>query len=247
MYCRAMSRVVNASSRSKCTVKTRLSGGYSVVIPANSSNTPVISVNPWWMNTSTYTGPDAAQVNQIMPYSTCGTDLYKSFCKLYDSVKVDAVYARITIQNIVGAGGDIAALNVYTAWDRQFNLDDLKYDVYPSFVKMKTLPSATCATISNNTGATIDRFCKASTFMEKYCFIDATQRSRTFPVYGRNVTIEGSESLSYGGGNWPGFCPALYIAFETPHNVPTAAYTIKYVIDYVVYYTFKNPYSSIIS
>lgn len=243
-YGTGRTKIINASSRSKCTIKTRVSSGYSVPIPANQNYTPVVCISPWWYKTNTYTGDDAQIVNQILPYSTCGTDNYRYFCTMYDSVKVDGVYARITVQNVVGAGGAIAALNVYTAWDRQMNLDDLKADVYPSFNKLRTLPSATCSIVSNNTGSTIYRYCKASSFMEKYCYLDSTQRDFQFPVYGYNVNLRGDEALKNGGGNWPGFCPALYICFETPHMTPQETFTVYYVVDFVTVYTFKNPYGN---
>ena len=160
------SPVINASSKSKVTLKCRMQDSLQVVIPAGTNFSNVVCVNPFFWKDAMI--PANAKYDSVLPVSTECTALYRNFCELYESVKVDGVYLRMTVQNIIGHGGSFDALNVYTAWDRQWNLDD-QYDdySYPSVSELKRLPGCQAASITNNTGSTVYRYCKASTFFER--------------------------------------------------------------------------------
>ena len=162
---------INASSRSRCTIKSRAQYSDAWTIKAGTTDTEVFVMSPWVVSNV----HNVPRTYSAYRFSTIEQPVVKNFCNLYDEMKVDGVMIKVTVTTPVGIGAGFDAMRVYTAWDRKGVPYDIRWnDKYPSLTDIETMPSAATTMLSNNTVNTFYRYCKASDFFEKFCWMDAT-------------------------------------------------------------------------
>lgn len=232
--------LINATSRSRCTIKSRATFSNSLIIPQGENFSNVMCVNPFIAR-----GPVSGTTlpaDRFYPFSTIEQPLVMNFCQLYDEIKVDAVVLKITVTSPVPGGNGFDALRVWTGWDRKGTYQDTYYAAHvPTPTTVSTLPSCNVIMLSNNTINTFYRYCKASDFFEKFCFTDSTQlktQARINDVYVNNCQLV--ESWLNGEAS-NSFSPTFYFCIESVNYAPTSNLGVNISFEMTTYYTFRNP------
>lgn len=231
--------LINATSRSRCTIKSRATFSDGLVIAQGLNFSNVMCIHPFAVR-----GPVAgatAIADRFYPFSTVDQPLVKNFCNLYDEVKIDAVVFKITVTSPVPGANGFDALRVWTGWDRKGTYQDTYYATnVPTPTSVSALPSCNVIMLSNNTINTFYRYCKASDFFEKYCFIDSTQN--TVPMHICGVDVPNCNIVeSWASGGLTAFSPMFYLCIESVNYAPAANMTVNVAFEMTTYYTFRNP------
>ena len=238
------SAVVNLTSRSRVGIKAVDHFIGDMRVHGGTSYSDVFCINPFLVKLSPTNVP---QTYGCYPTSTINSAVVNAYTKLYDEFKVDSIVVKITLTNIIGAGGALNCVKFYTAWDRKGSIEDTKLLAkYPTVNDLEAMPSCQTAIIANNTTTSITRVCKASDFFEKYVFCDCTCSDyditmRADATYSTAQRCYGADSYVQAGANMLMFCPTFYFGAETVNFVPSADAGLNIVVDTVVYYTFRNP------
>ena len=204
-------RFVNGSSKSSIRVKVPKSFNMSWTQSANATATGVSRLCPW-DSTVSYA-------------SVLSSDLYRTYCTLYDEVKCIGMKVKINISSAVG-GSDIPSLQIWTAWDRRIGVNEAS----PSAADMKTYSTYQVATAVNNSVAKLERSIYASDLLEKAQWHDCTLSA-----------LPGSYDLAYSaaGDNPNFFVPAMFVCMSVPDK--TSQVTITGTVDIMYYFSFRNP------
>lgn len=239
-FYRRAKNLINASSRSRVTIKARATYSDSFVIPAGQNFSGVVAFNPFVARNPNLS-PQLANASGVYAMSTVDQPLVQNFCHMYDEIKVDSCVMKITVTSPIPT--TLQALRVWTAWDRHgcYN-DTYAAATYPTSANIQTLPSANVVMLSNNTVNTFYRFCKASDFFEKFCFFDATQKVDTLMLYSLQVpACTYVEAWQQANANLISFSPTLFCCCESVNFAPTSNLLVNVSFEMTTYYTFRNP------
>ena len=174
----------------------------------------------------------ATAVSRMCPWDSASayasvltSDLYRTYCSLYDEVKCIGMKVKINISSAVG-GSDIPSLQIWTAWDRRAGYNETR----PSAAEMKTYSTYQVATAVNNSVAKLERSIYASDLLEKAQWHDCTLSA-----------LPGSDDLAYyAAGNNPNFfVPSMFVCMSVPDK--TTQVTINGSVDIMYYFSFRNP------
>ena len=150
-------KYVNATSKSSVRMKTNVTNTFKATAGYGNDNT----------GAQVYYWQPVAGNNDL--FSAANSDLYRTYCKLYEEVKIIGIKVAMSVVSAVG-GSDIPSLQIYSCWDRKFGYGEAT----PSADDIKKSATSTVATALNNNVAKLTRSCYASDLMEKATWFDAT-------------------------------------------------------------------------
>lgn len=207
-------KYVNGSSRSSVRMKTTVNTTYSLNAGygADATSAAVSSV-------STLSGTNNSP-------SAANSPLFRTYCSLYEEMKVIGLKVNIAIVDAVGST-TIPSVQIFTAWDRKYGFGEAQ----PSVADVKASSTSNVATALNNNVAKLTRSCYASDLMEKATWFDST-----LDTAANNYT-----NLAYQAAalNPNMFSPAFFFFL----NCPTlgAVTSIKISLSVTYYFAFRNP------
>lgn len=266
---RRIRRAVNASSRSRIRLKVPVQFAFSVQVSTGQRISSIASFNPWVTHV-----PSAGEIPGDKTKLIAGaahSQLYQTYCALYDSVKLEGCKFNFAITSQVGgAGADFTSLQVYSAWDRSFGPAEL-YSNYPNGTQLTALSSYSSSTAINNSVAKLSRSIWASDLFEKAKFVDTdnttvlastSATARTHANSFLNTTTFGVDQgppASYsslyvndafvGGGFDSNYDKKKSVSFFSPTlylavataEAPASDKTVSFVGTAMYYFTFRNP------
>lgn len=206
-------KYVNATSRSSVRMKTNVTSSFTATAGYGNDNT----------GAQVYYFQPVAGSNDSM--SAANSALYRTYCSLYEEVKVIGVKVNMSVVSAIG-GGDIPSLQIYSCWDRKFGYGEAA----PTAAQIKSSATSNVATALNNNVAKLTRSCYASDLIEKATWFDATldgtnnNRNTAWVTAGQNPNM---------------FCPS----FEYFLNCPTlgATKSVDLSLSITYYFAFRNP------
>lgn len=210
---RRFRRYINGSSKSSVRMKTSVD--------------KTISVNAGFGDAA-----QSADILEIIPYAGSGSPcsmanslLYKTYCNLYEEVKIVGLKVNVSIVSQVG-GTDIPSLQLYTAWDRKYAGTGEAWS--PADIKASSTYNV--ATALNNNVAKIVRSTYASDLMEKSIWIDSSldpansNRNAAWYASGKNPTM---------------FHPCMALMLNCPSKAAIQQVSLSLSVTY--YLAFRNP------
>lgn len=220
---RRIRRFVNGSTRSTIRVKVPLHFNLGFTQQAASVGTAVARVCPM-DNSQSYA-------------SVFNSGLYRTYCHLYDEVKIIGMKCNINVSSQVG-GNDIPSLQIFTAFDRRYGFGEAS----PTFANLQTYSTFNVATAVNNSVAKLQRSLYASDLLEKAQWHDCTLADPNLPVGNPDKSADAfyhDKAWEAAAANPNFFSPALNIAMAVP-NVQVQT-TVNANLDVTYYFAFRNP------
>lgn len=168
------------------------------------------------------------------------SNLYNTYCRLYDQVKVNSFSLQLSVLQ-VPAG---QAVKIYTSVDRQANFDELR--ARPSHANIITGAETYTTQFTSLDRSIMKRYIKARDLQERTRFVDST--SNAFPIAASNPIPAYNVAANtdwYDNGGAGIFCPAMFGFFELAQK--PAAFPANLTFSYRVRWnvTFRNPKFSI--
>lgn len=206
-------KYVNASSKSSVRMKTAVNGTFNATAGYGNSNTgaTLYYFNPYSANTDTL--------------SAANSPLYRTYCNLYEEVKMIGAKVNMSIVSAVG-GSDIPSVQIYSCWDRKHGYGE----AVPTVSDVRSSSTSNVATALNNNVAKLTRSCYASDLMEKATWIDSTlDETNNY----RNI------AWTTAATNPNMFCPTFMFFLNCPSLGATT--TISVSMSIVYYFAFRNP------
>lgn len=219
-------RIQNGTRTFSCTIP--IEGISAMVIPANSYYTNVYAISPWQHNPS----------SQYSPYYECNlmiSDLYKTYAKLYDEMKIDWVSFEIAILDVIGNGGVFSACRLWTTVDRKTTTDDFIHPM--TSYQIRTSSGAQGTMLTNNSRTVTRRFIAASDLQERTCWHDCSIEETTtgtppaLLIYDR-AFVKAAENVLF-------FSPSLWYSLEL-NTAPAAQTSVNVSIKVKYGVTFRN-------
>ena len=206
-------------------------------IPATTSSTDphqwsnLICTCPYAMFTTNDTKMDFSRGSLLSSY------LYRTYTRIYDQVKVNAVAVSIGVMEGIGIGG-LNAVRLYTNWDR-----DLTFEEFANSGVVPTTPEELATgsesqsyLLVNNSKQTFKRYIAARDVQERTTFHDCSYKIHNKTLvpgssyvmyegyYGDEVyaplvsgtTGTGTGATAYGTSGNCGFVPSLAMAIWSP-------------------------------
>lgn len=205
-------KFVNGSSRSSIRLKVPVSLSVSWTQDANTIGSTPTRICPMF---------DSSRTSSALT-----STLYRTYCGLYDEMKVIGMKARLNISSQIG-GTDIPSLQIYSGFDRRYGYGETA----PTFAELKTYSTYSCATAVNNSVAKLERSIYASDLMERAQWHDCSLED-TAGVYSDKAYHTAGENPNF-------FVPALFLAIAVPGQ--TEQKTVNGTVDVTYYFAFRNP------
>lgn len=208
---------MNGSSRSQIRVKIPISVNMNL-----SRDGATLFTVPARMDPFTRTSSWASALN---------SELYRTYCSLYDEVQCIGMKVRLSFTNAVGAA-TLPAIKVHSCWDRRFGYGEVNPTVDEILKAASYLP----ASAINNSVCKMQRSCYQSDLIEKCQWHDSTieQTAAPAPQYYVDQAYEAA------GLNPNFFCPAFFFCVEECGD-GVAWSNPSVLIDCVYYFKFRNP------
>jgi hypothetical protein len=154
--------------------------------------------------------------------------LYRTYTKIYDQVKINAVSVSIGLMEGVGNVGQLSALRLYTNWDRELAFEEITGTNIPSTPEeLSTGSESQSYLIVNNSRQTFRRYVYARDPQERNIYHDCSYKIIN-SGNGINVGYMGDEqwapviggvgivARSYGNSRSCGFVPSLMMSVWSP-------------------------------
>lgn len=220
---RRIRRYVNGSSRSTIRVKVPIHFNLSFTQQAAAVGSDVARICPM-DNSQSYA-------------SVFNSGLYRTYCHLYDEVKIIGMKCNVNVSSQVG-GQDIPSLQIYTAFDRRYGFGEAS----PTFANLQTYSTFNVATAVNNSVAKLQRSIYAGDLLEKAQWHDSTLADPTLPAGNPDKSADAfyhDKAWEAAGANPNFFVPALEMAMAVPDS--QAQKTVNANLDVIYYFAFRNP------
>lgn len=213
---RRFRKFVNGGSRSQIRVKIPISINMDLGQTAGTKFTQVTRIDPF-VDSSSYA-------------SAMNSQLYRTYCGLYDEVQCIGMKVRLSFTNAVGAA-TLPAIKVHSCWDRRYGYGE----AVPSYEDIVKSASYMPASAINNSVCKMQRSCYQSDLIEKCQWHDATIEKEPNPS-----TVWHDQAYEAAALNPNFFVPAFFFCVqELPDAV--AWVTPNVMIDVVYYFKFRNP------
>ena len=197
-------------------------------IAADQQFSNVIRTSPYYERLGTV--PDATLA--LYSCSLMSSTAYRTYCRLYDSCKINSVGLRFSLATTVGAGG-IPGLRCYTCWDRNFMIED-SGDVLTA-AQLIDGPESQVVTFINNSRCKFSRYNRAMDLQERTTFHDCSIK------YVENT--HRTDMLWFGDSTHSGqigYVPSLSLVLQASNTeATTRSIPIQIQASYSV--TFRNP------
>lgn len=223
----SMNRRIQSGTRT-FSMTVPVEGIYSMVVPSGSYSTNVYAVSPYMW------GPGAPYADYLQ-CPVVMTDLYRTYAKLYDEVKVDWVSYEVSVLDVIGQGGTFSACRLWTSVDRKFTVDDLQSPM--SAYQVRTSSGAQGTMMTNNSRTVIKRYIGARDLQERISFHDCSVRETTTgsPAYPVKYDI----AWQGAGNNMMFFAPTLWYFLEL-NDAPSSQKVISVSVKVKYGVTFRN-------
>lgn len=190
----------------------------------------LICTCPYAMFTTNQTKMDFSKGSLMSSY------LYRTYTRIYDQVKVNAVSVSIGVMEGIGIGG-LNAVRLYTNWDRDLTFEEIAPDnVVPTTPEeLATGSESQSYLLVNNSKQTFRRYIVARDVQERTTFHDCSYKIHNKQTASTSVLNEGyygdevyapllsgiatggpSMAVSYGHSGNCGFVPSLAMAIWSP-------------------------------
>lgn len=181
---------------------------FSVVFPANEYNSVVQCISPFMY------APGSAHP-ELYCCPLIQSQLYRTYCQLYDEVKVDWCSYEISIVDPVGSGNYIA-IRLWTAVDRRVTRQDFDDGERPTAAQIRNMSSAQGTMFVNNSRAIVRRYIAASDLGERITYHDCSFTTIAGPplVYRDNAWYDAVNNLTF-------FSPGMWFYIESTDAVST--------------------------
>lgn len=221
---RRFRRYVNGSSKSVIRMKTSV----DKVINLNSGS----SSGPGEVNA---TNAFAGFNTNLGGNSVLSSPLYRTYCNLYEEVKLIGMRVSIAVTSVVG-NATLPSLQIFTAWDRRHGVAEAAYTA----AEIKAASSYNVATALNNNVAKLTRSIYASDLMEKAQWHDCSINI-TPPAQAGDPTVYTDAAYAGAGFNPNFFSPCFFLCFQSPTLAPANATTVTASVTVTYYMAFRNP------
>lgn len=188
--------------------------------------------------------------------------LYRTYTRIYDQVKINAVSVSIGLLEGVGIGGSLNALRIYTNWDRDLTFEEIAGTASPTTPEeLATGSESQNQLVVNNSRQVFRRYCAARDLQERTTYHDCSytfhQKTNTAgsPSYVMNEGYYGDDvwaplnsgttgtataAITYGQSGSTGFVPALMMAVWSPSTFnANRSISVSLKVTYSV--TFRMP------
>lgn len=155
---------------------------------------------------------------------------YQAYSTLFDEFKLNSISVRFNVTRTLSGFSD-ATTDFMTCIDRHGNLEDITNRM--TLKQVEDSSSAVRTTFNGQSTFSTTRSYRATDFMEKYTFYDATYHDDT--TNGRYI------DSWYGNANNIGFTPLIYSALKTTMATSSATRDITCTADITFNLTFRNP------
>lgn len=166
------------------------------------------------------------------------SNLYNTYCRLYDQVKINSVSVQLSVLSIPAG----TAVKVYTSVDREANFDELR--ARPSHANILSGAETMSTQFTSLDRSIVRRYLKARDLQERTKFLDSTSatypiaQTQTLPAYNVAANVDWYQHVQ-------SFAPAIYGFLELSKKAEAypASVTFAYKVRWNV--TFRNPKFSI--
>lgn len=210
---------------------------FSIVVPCEKAFQMIVSQSNFWsqlLAVSPYGFiPGSNEQSGRTSGSLLSSVLYRTYCGLYDEVKIDSCFVKFTIMSLLGNGGVVPALKFVSMWDRQSRFSEIvSGSGLPSSNTLSTGSESQATFLTSTSRGVVTRFNRASDLQERTTFHDCSISTNGSNVY------DGEWAA---GGN-VGYAPALYFALNTATSPGSGlTYTFNCSIEVRWKVTFRNP------
>lgn len=173
----------------------------------------------------------AAEVKKYLTKaSLLDSYLYRTYTKIYDQVKINAVSVSLGLMEGIGNAGQLAALRLYTNWDRDLNFEEITGTALPSSPEeLATGSESQSYLIVNNSRQTFRRYVVARDVQERTTYHDCSYSSNPSgngiavgylgddqwaPLMTTTAGI--TTAVAYGHSRDCGFVPSLMMSLWSP-------------------------------
>lgn len=213
---RRFRRFVNGSSRSQVRVKVPVSFNMDLTQDGATLFTTPTQIRPW-LDSSGFS-------------SALTSELYRTYCNLYDEVQCIGMKVRLSFTNAIGAA-TLPAIKVHSCWDRRFGHGE----AVPTVAEIRKSASYMPASAINNSVCKMQRSCYQSDLIEKCQWHDASLSLSAAPAsYYHDNAFEAA------GLNPNFFSPAFFFTVEEC-GTGVAFSRPSVMFDIVYYFKFRNP------
>lgn len=211
-----------------------LSYTFTMQVPGGSTVSPVYGTNPYCDNT-------AANYPLRCMCSLPSSDIYRTYSRLYDEVKVDWASMNLTCMESIGA--NLPACSVVTGLDRCCNSSEPASTAgaeWPTFVQLVGSGTSQRYMMNSLTKKTVYRYIRASDVNERTLFHDCD--IATVSSGGVNITAD-SAYFHMGSASHAClfFAPAFQFAVELPSAAPEGGYGVIFQMEVKYGVTFRGP------
>lgn len=223
----SMNRRIQSGTRT-FSMTVPVEGIYSMVVSAGNYNTNVYCVSPYRY------APGAANADYLQ-CPVVMTELYRTYAKLYDEVKIDWASYEVSVLDVIGSGGTFSACRLWTTVDRKFAASDLSSPM--NAYQVRTSSGAQGTMMTNNSRTIVRRYLAARDLQERITFHDCTvvagtEGSPAYQYFNDGAWASASSNLMF-------FAPSMFYFLEL-NDAPSSqkAITVSVKVKYGV--TFRN-------
>lgn len=196
----------------------------------------VFAIQPFFQVLSGTTMANVAHGNLI------SSRLYRVYTTLYDQMKINSCYVKMTVMTNIGSGGVTPALRVVTMWDRNILPEDLVAGGMPSVDQLEVGSGSQVSMIVNNSRAIMTRYIKANDIQEWTKFHDCSLVTSGTFKYDGAWCIRRLATENITNGQDCGFVPGMYFALNSA-TAPAAGASFVFSLQFEIRWnvTFRNP------
>lgn len=232
--------IANKGTRGRTRIALKSGANLPFLIPNGSNVSGIATINPFVNNTTA-----AANAQPLAFLAHSFTNVYDIYHRLYDQVKIDRVGIKLTGVDIIGNGGQVGAIRVAIAWDRNTSARDFYTGNRILINELINMPGAQMRLFTNNSRVQMWSSVSASDLTERSSFMDSDYVTYTLSSattgWQNDQTLETLNPFSLHSA-WSGFFPTCYIAVALPINNATGnAIPINLYADIYCTVTFRNP------
>jgi hypothetical protein len=209
-----------------------IDGYMSAPVPASNVFSNSVAFQPFYNSNA----PDAAAESSHRLGSLLNSNLFTTYCGLYDEVKLNSVSLSVAVTSVPESK---SAVKVYTCLDRHCNLNDIRSN-YPT-ANMGVSAESSSVMFTSLDRSKIYRYFSARDRQERDTFFDATLGVVSYsPSQGVTWNMSGPLEFLEGGSLYGAFNPIIYLGFQLGSS-PAAAGNVAFQFRVVWNLTFRNP------
>lgn len=233
-YKKGSSRIINNSSRTRVTIKTRDEASFHCRQLAGWGTTVPSPICPWLK------GIDVVDsLKYLLPVSCQSTNAFRAFCEIYGEVRLTKCKVNIQLLTPLSEIGD-TGLTIYTCWDRRMVYNHLTSH-FPSVAEIVNSPSSKQVTCLPHTVNSVTRMVWPSDLNERINWSSTIMGTAnvTVPDLG-GISVSCPDEWSSNTRTDTFFCPGLWLVMD-PHNSPEAGRNILVHVTMNCTFEFRSP------